>query len=82
MQHLDAGTVRECFNSADELYEVLKLTTQASAYEVVQTTHDELHQYIVVQYLNGRIAGGELFSNPDSAKLRIMEFLTHANLTA
>lgn len=95
MQHLDEGTVRECFNSSDELYEVLRLTTQAGAYEVVQTIHDGLHQYIVVQYRYDRdvnlgeqsfsldnIVGGELFTNPNSAKLRVMEFLTHANLTA
>jgi hypothetical protein len=95
MQELDAGTAIECINLADELYEVVHLTTMNNLYEVLQLTHDGLIQHMVVHYkfdqdlnLSGQrrmlanIEKADLFQAAADARVRVMELVMQANFNA
>lgn len=96
MQILDVGTVKDMIVSADELYEVLQLTTQRKAYEVLQVRHDDLVQHVVIRYAFNHeehsmaevsysvdnIVGAILTDGPDHAKLICLEHVMNADLKA
>lgn len=95
MQIIDQATTKEMFDLADELYETLQLKLQTVAFEVVQTKHDDLIQFVVSKYsvnldenmtdwklgLNF-IIGSCVFKKESEAKAFLMNEVMHANLKA
>jgi hypothetical protein len=95
MKTIDQGTTKEMFNLSDELYETVQLKLQDRAFEVVQTTHDELIQFVVSEYRvdpdksmtnwgfkSSDIVKSCVFSDEVEAKAFLLRIVMSANLKA
>jgi hypothetical protein len=92
---MNPKTAQDCIHSADELYEVLMLTTQDKTFEVLQLTHNYEVSWLVVEYQFDKelcmgeqkrtpihIVQAEYLKSAADARVRVMELVMQADLSA